>query len=413
MSLLGLRKSQPPSSQNLPPDGSMASPAFTFSTLPGELQLMIASYLPLSSRLALTLTCRRLYELLDHHLNIRVSKVFPALIQTPPPKLQSFEGPADYLPFAESLKELKRECQVFLSYVEKENGAGRVALEAKKGKKKNSAKVKVYCSHCDDYHLPWMFSESMLAAWRHVRKCKGAEGKMWICPHKAIEHQSVRDLTCIFRYSPGPLRHLILERQPIHHCNDCAHTVVVESRGVWITRPVLVVGDPADNQPRRRMATYAEVKAAMSIRDVRICPHVRMKDRLVYGAMVEGPRRHQFIEVGTTRYLWGKVEDKVLKARRLRMGIAEGFEKCRRDLPNGSTRFCSKCKTSWRMEMHGAKVIRLSVFRPFDYSHGVAHRTWYEHIAVPEEFSELEMEWRADATTYKWSPLTLLEDASG
>lgn len=116
---------------------------------------------------------------------------------------------------------------------------------------------------------------------------------MWICPHKAFDHQSVRDFTC----SAGP------------GCGDRTHEVYVNLDGVTIERPVLRIADWGLEVRRRldqKMVRYEEIKAAMKIRDVRICPHLKMSDKMVYGAAAAGSQGAPFFQVGIRRRMWGK-----------------------------------------------------------------------------------------------------------
>lgn len=68
------------------------------------------------------------------------------------------------------------------------------------------------------------FTEGMLRGWRHERKCKGAGGKMWICPHKQFDFQSTQN----FIDGVGT------------SCDDNVHFSYVNLEGVTISLPVMV-----------------------------------------------------------------------------------------------------------------------------------------------------------------------------
>ncbi|KAL8713278.1 MAG: hypothetical protein Q9225_006788, partial [Loekoesia sp. 1 TL-2023] len=50
---------------------------------------------------------------------------------------------------------------------------------------------------------------------------------------------------------------------------------------------------------------------------------------------------------------------------------------------------------------------------PFIHSHGVCHPAWYKQVALPDEFEDLELEWKIDAIRFQTSPLTHVADPRG
>lgn len=75
-----------------------------------------------------------------------------------------------------------------------------------------------------------------------------------------------------------------------------------------------------------------------------------------------------------------------------------------------SKRFCGKCGTFWGFEACNGRDVNIQVFRPFIHSHGVCHPAWYNQVALPDEFEDLELEWKVDAIRSQQSPLTRVVD---
>ncbi|KAL8934929.1 MAG: hypothetical protein Q9211_004978, partial [Gyalolechia sp. 1 TL-2023] len=274
----------------------------------------------------------------------------------------------------------------------KEAVMGRVQ---KGGRKPEEEEKEIWCSYCQDYHLVAMFTPGMVRAWRHERMCKGAEGKMWVCPHKAFTHQSVRDFTC----SVGT------------ECTDDDHEVYVNLDGVRVMRPVMfVLGGARDGGGKVK---YKDVKAAMKIRRVRICPHFRMSESIVYGAVV-GKEGKPFFQVGRFRQAWGKVEEKLLEAG-MDTRERKSYEMSKSRLRvMSSKRVCALCGTTWGFHVSAdGRVVYIVLFRPFVHSHGVCHPAWYFQVALPDETEGLIAEWKMDRETFRTSPLTHFAEVKG
>lgn len=359
-------------------------PATLFS-LPSELHLLIASHLPLSARLALTRTCNHFRQLLYRYGQLCVLYAFALLVPGPVQHFTQTLQPA----FASDAHELEEERQRFLSYVERDELAkelfGRkeiMVIRLFKATKRDGRKnrdLEIWCSYCQDYHRADMFTMGMLKGWRHERKCRGAEGKLWVCPHRVIEHQSVQDFTC--GVMPA--------------CRDRDHDVDVYLTGVMISRKVMVLG-PGWESYRKLRPSYDDLRATMKARKVRICPHLRMSDRAVYGAAagekdVVSRSCRSLVEKG-----FGVVESKTVSwLMALEEKLASVGNHWKPLVSKGRYR-CAYCDTSWDF-MRADMNIWLVIYRPFIHSHGVCHPAWYNQVALPDEFEGLEQEWKVDA----------------
>lgn len=266
-----------------------------------------------------------------------------------------------------------------------------------KEEKEEEERKEIWCSYCQDYHPMAMFTSGMVQGWRHERKCKGAEGKLWVCPHKAFSHQSVRDFTC----SVGT------------ECMDGDHEVFVNLDGVRVMRPVMFVVGGGDQEGKGGKVKYKDIRAAMKIRHVRICPHWRMSESMVYGAMV-GKEGKPFFHVGRIRRVWGRVEEKLLEVGMDKRDM-KTYERSKTPLKvMSSKRVCALCGTSWGFQMSAdGRIVYLVMFRPFIHSHGVCHPAWYFQVALPDEFEDLASEWKMDMETFRTSPLTHFADFKG
>ncbi|KAI4169140.1 MAG: hypothetical protein LQ348_007341 [Seirophora lacunosa] len=379
----------------------------TLLSLPPELHLHLTAHLPLSSRLALALTNTHFRRLMHQHAGIDTVRAFAPLIAGLPGTPQTQTPTTTTAAAVGGMPELERERQLFLSYVERDHLLLAAAAQRAKGKgsslttrlllfsvgneKKKGEREReiLYCAYCQDYHPAGMFTAKMRSAWRHERACAGAEGKLWLCPHRQIDHRDVRDFTCLVR---GPA------------CGDASHDIVVDLDGVTVVRPVLVLGKG------KRKPRYGAIKQAMKGRRVRICPHLGMSQREVYtAAMAVAAGEKEWLEVGWEGWVdrrLGKTEGKVVhlldRVKGWRSTAEERQQHDGRVFRKGKRR-CSKCDTSWEF-MVGLSTVRLVVYKPFVHSHGVCHPTWHRQVALPEEFEELEREWDVDAKRFEKNP---------
>ncbi|KAL8760234.1 MAG: hypothetical protein Q9184_003405 [Pyrenodesmia sp. 2 TL-2023] len=311
-----------------------------FTLLPHEIHLEIAEQLPLSSRLAFSLTCRRARELFLLYGQLSTTRAFRILLPGTIYVRRNINNPGRYgVTFSRDLCKLALQRDLFLSYVERDelaktffacqNNKDIVEIWLGLGNKGGRHRS-IWRSHCWGYHPAEMFSEAMLRGWRHERKCKGAEGKI--------------------------------------------------------------------NRSRNKSPSYGKLKALIKQRDLRICPHLKMSDRLVYGAVTEMKN----VRIGLAYQALGKAETSMLKSlRKIEKKLGRASQAEASDWKG--VRGCRECDTSWQFVL-GDLDVTLEVYRPFNHSQGVGHPTWYRQVALPNEFDELEREWLADAERYEQNP---------
>ncbi|KAL8924350.1 MAG: hypothetical protein Q9208_004132 [Pyrenodesmia sp. 3 TL-2023] len=361
-----------------------------FTVLPNEIHLEIAENLPLSSRLAFSLTCRSARELFLRYGQLSVIRAFAHLV--PGTFGMNINSPSSSLPFSNELRELAIQRQLFLSYVERDELA-RMMFARRKNRNivgnlfgaasRRARHRSIWCSHCWAYHPAEMFTEGMLKAWRHERKCIGAEGRMWICPHRQLDFQSTQRFTCRVGVS----------------CDDNVHFSRVNVNGVTISLPVMVFSEGwyHDRSPNKG-PSYGELKALVKQRNLSICPHLKMSDRSVYATATAIKN----VRTGLADRALGKAETSMLKSLRK---IEKKLERVSQDesLEWRGVRGCRECDTSWEFVM-GDLDITLKVYRPFIHTHRIDDPGWYRQVALPSDFDELEREWLADADKYEQNP---------
>lgn len=362
------------------PTTTTASAPNILSILPAEIHLEIAEALPLSARLAYSLTCRYARHLLFRYGQLTTTNAFFHIGQS--------GGFPDFV----DVPGVEWQRQLFLSYVErdelartlfasqKQNAVGRVLGIASRG---GDRRRSIWCSHCLVYHPAKLFTEGMLRGWRHERECIGAEGKMWICPHKQFDFRS----TQAGSGSVGAC------------CDDNVHFSWVDASGVTIWLPVMVFSPEwhCDRSSNKR-PSYGKLKELMKQRNLRICPHLKMSDRWVYGSAAEMKR----VQIGLADQTLRKAETSVMKSLKK---IEKTLRVVKRDKPLDwrGVRGCRECDASWEFVLDDMAV-SLVVYRPFIDTSEVTHPGWRKQVALPGDFEELEREWVADAEKWERNP---------
>ncbi len=365
-----------------PPTTTIASAPNILSILPAEIHLEIAAHLPISARLAYSLTCRYTRALLFRHGRLNITNAFFHIGQN---------GAA--FPDFVDIPGVEWQRQLFLSYVErdefartlfasrKENVVGRVLGIASGGARRRRSSI--WCSNCFVYHPIQLFTEGMLRGWRHERKCIGAEGKMWLCPHTRLNYQS----TQAGRGSVGAC------------CDDNVHFSRVDANGVTIWLPVKVFSPEWHcDRSSNKSPSYEKLKELMKQRDLRICPHLKMSDRWVYEAAAE----MKGVQIGLGDRTLRKAETSAMNSLKK---IEKTLLLVKRDkrLDQRGVRGCRECDASWEFVLDDMAV-SLVVYRPFNETHEITHPSWCKQLALPSDLEELEREWVADAEKWERNP---------
>ncbi|KAL8916857.1 MAG: hypothetical protein Q9172_006074 [Xanthocarpia lactea] len=366
--------------RQMAPGLSRNTPTIGLYTLPNELLLDIASYLHLSSQLALSITCQRIRRLLHKHHGLSVRLAFRSLVPVPDSDAPDF---------------LARQRQLYLSLVEPKDTPT------------------LWCSYCKSHQPLSSFTPDMRNTQRHLRRCHNAAALMWICPHVSIDHHailpaltgspSLSDEEVFEQYwyyvekycevaesgLTEPIKkkkYLALmaeersqnqdRRNSARPCNDKYHNVWITPMGVQHIR-ALRLG--SEGQTTRKIA-YLQLKQLMQLRHAHICPHLRMSDKQLYQS---AKSNLEVVTLSGFRRVkeFAKAAARTRKIQLRRLGM-------------------------WPLAKHECgcgkdNEVFLSVNRPLAVGLGIDHPRWLNQTVLPEQMVQLEREWKEDIRAFE------------
>ena len=202
--------------------------------LPTEIFFEIKSYLNISSKLALTHTCQKLRQMTD----VYIGDLFP-----PAQKYQNW-APTSAKPEREAA--MREERFVFNAMLERDG-----TMNA----------LKRVCSSCKKTHEISLFTEDALQESPLVRKCRGHEGRLWICPHRAWDYTQIQEA---------------LARNGAEH-GSCNCGVIVYTFTNWSLGSVRLEYTLMTSQQRDRLDTQKVIKI-LKVAKIPFCPHLRSDD---------------------------------------------------------------------------------------------------------------------------------------
>ncbi|KAL8732965.1 MAG: hypothetical protein Q9166_002363 [cf. Caloplaca sp. 2 TL-2023] len=312
--------------------------------LPNEVLLHITSFLPLSAQLVLSITCQHLRRLLHQRLDLTVMLAFKSIVNS-----------------TQYIVPLENERQIYLSLVEPIDTPA------------------LWCTYCSDYHPRSEFTPHMATGWRMHRKCKNAEGVMWICPHLGIDHQSMRSI-----------RH-----RPPHPnaCSDMNHRVWMMPQGVSLERPIWFM------PPGEETMAYGQLKELMRERRGYVCPHLDMDDKVVHKAAKTRSGDGGLFTLSR----WQSIKaaaDRAIDTSRIQLrGLGRGSGGSN-TLDCREKRMCKVCGAVVDYVLRADRYLCLVVWRPFAQRVAVDHPWWVGQIVLREEAEWLEGKWREDERVF-------------
>ncbi len=206
-------------------------------TLLTELILSIVEILPPSSVLALTYTCKTFYRSCD----------FP---------LQDTLGP--------------RRLAVNRDMIRSE----RLKLLCMLARDRKFPQGRLVCSACTTTHDSGLFRCTAHYVPSSKRKCRGSEGRMWICPYKILDYEQIKAIKEHFRRPPRARSNNLEIPAILERCKDPDHYVSITSNQVRQWRPIIYINNETP-------LCEQNIVAALGSLNTSICPHLRVTDRIV------------------------------------------------------------------------------------------------------------------------------------
>lgn len=220
-------------------------------------------------------------------------------------------------------------------------------------------KSKAVCSGCADTHNQSLFSLESLAQSSRERHCLGSAGRLWICPHWVFDHNLITtSAQPHWSHTCGGKGWQVLAP----NLDDKKSTVVVE----W---PIAVIRGK-DDAPSKKL-----VEDVLSQMNVCICKHLRINDPFVSRLYTPECLRLRWMgnQISWPEYCW----------------CSSCALYCN----------CKDCGTNVyfciRPEKNGEETLRLVVRRKIPRFRGCTDPAWIKQVTDPAEFEGLERDWYA------------------
>ena len=322
--------------------------------------LMVAGYLPPSSRMSLNYSCRSIRDKLGDPIE-KLLGVREKAAQLPRTTLNS------RLPTKLNVGLLGQEDK-WSSPIRAKNAhhTERLHLLSMLDRDGMIPPSKAVCSGCANTHDRSLFSSESLAQSSSERRCLGSAGRVWICPHWIFDH----NLVTTSSKPQGP-----------HPCGEgCVHVMLkghtfTEPTIVW---PVAVFGDN-DAVPSKNF-----VENILAGTDQRVCKHLHFSDHFV--SSIYSPE---------CKNLWTDSYHTVCACSTCARQPQTTTDAQRRDYVSGGK--CESCGTSVYFNIGaivlGERKLQICVRRKIPTFRGCTDPAWIEQVDDPRECEELERKW--------------------
>ena len=320
--------------------------------------LMVAAYLPPSSRMSLNYSCPNIRD----NSGLSIEKLLgkrDKLAQLPRDALRSRLPRLTFRP--EGYYEW---CLPTVS--QNANHTERLNLLSMLDRDGKVPPSKAVCSGCADTHDRSLFSSESLAQSSSERRCLGSVGRVWLCPHWIFDHNLVTT-------SSNP--------QGAHMCGKKWVSVVAIDHD--FTDPTIMwpiaVSRSSDAVPSKKL-----VEGILARTDLRVCKHLHCSDNFVSSLYDPDCKK-----------LWTNDHDSVCPCSTCARQPQPATAAESLDLVRGGK--CESCGTNvhfsmWTDRNWGSKL-KLVIQRKIASFRGCTDRAWIEQVDDPREFEELERKW--------------------
>ena len=228
------------------------------------------------------------------------------------------------------------------------------------------------CSACATTHHLSLFPLEARRSSPVKRKCRGSEGKLWICPHNVLDYDQAKAVEGYFKRPPsGSSRAEVLPFT--QNCEDQDHHVYLTQWYFEQSRPIVYFND---EMPLSKKILVA----ALNSLGVRICPHLRITDETIH-SLFSFDFRNLFEILSTRSYA--------------------------RDARPPRYVECVSCHTSISFEIRhsswpkNGSVLCLEIRKNFGFLKGVTDPRWISHLTSEADLGPLRREWST------WNAMTL------
>lgn len=327
--------------------------------LPTEIILNIGRYLPSSSLLSLSYTCRVIrYKMgvsIEHSLGKRDIKAqLPrSTFCTNLPSSVGITG-----------RDLKPSLPTVVPNVHHSERLKLLCMLDRDGKLPPS---KAVCSGCADTHDQSLFSRESLAQPSHERQCLGSAGRVWICPHWILDHNLVST-------SERPSGSHMCGKRWV--CVIAVRDKFPDPTVIW---PITVLGCKND-APSKKL-----VNDILARTDMSVCKHLRFADAFI----------SRLYSPDCTK-LWAAHFDPFCRCsmcvRHTRSPNPAGHL---HGIRGGKCRSCgTKVHFSIHPDINGRETLHLVVRRNVSGFRGCTDPAWIARVNDPVECKELERQWQ-------------------
>lgn len=332
-------------------------------SFPTEIILIVAKYLPPSSLMSLSYSCRNIHNKMgvsiEHSLGEkkRTARLSKNALETNLPKLSLLDGG------------IKLSLPTTVGNV---YHSERLKLLCMLDRDQKVPPSKAVCSGCADTHDRSLFSSKSLEQSSTERCCLGSAGRLWICPHWVFDHNLVTTSA---------------EPHQSHMCGNKGVSVLAISLDRTrpnVSWPITVLRDNND-APSKQL-----VKDVLSRINIRVCKHLRIADAFVLRLYSPDCRMLRWVMNASKPVPYCQCSSCAWQISERHLGR----------YPDALTgRRCEHCGAhvffGIRADDNGQETLKLVVRTEIREFRGCTDRAWIEQVTDPAEFEGLEQAWYA------------------
>lgn len=311
--------------------------------LPQELIIKIIPYLPLSSALSLSYTC----------------KTFRQAIEA---TIEDLAYSIDIHSFLKGLKESDDERRVRLE---------RLKFLCMLERDERLSAAKAICCGCMMTHNVSLFSSAALQQRPCQRLCMGREGRLWICPHRIWYHAQLQEVEKQGRKASQCAAECGCPNGEVLVSSTSKVPPSMETYTLFVFYPILTM-------PKSSAFRISSVERALAAFDVNICPHMRLGDGVMIDAFhrdwprLEGPRLSR---------TWNQ---RAFEGSPSVHGVKLECEACKTLTSFHPSRYDGSTTTIWAQV---SRCIPKTVTDP----------AWITSLYMPEDFGRLQEDWQTSS----------------